>query len=268
MTMPLTVEGEDSSRARFRIEARTVILNRHGALVHVPRHLSMGGRVRVVNLVTRRGAFFRVVGPVSPLTEQGGQWGVEYEDMHDDIWGIHFPPATPGDAGNSKALLECRKCHAVALLRINLVEFEVLETSGLVLKNCPDCRVESPWGYAEEQLAMGTAPEDLGMPAETKPGPAAPAGPERRQSRRVPLQLPILVRDYYGGVEIAQTENISKGGFCFASAKTYFPGQGLMVACPYREDAQSQEVPARIVRQLEITETGRRLFGVRYVQGQ
>lgn len=261
LTIPLRVHGTDMRGSPFSEEARTAVLNRHGAQIQVPRRLPSGGTVRVVNMVTRREAEFRVVGPVGPLTEKGGRYGVEYLESKDNIWGIHFPPPEEGAA--SKALLECRKCHEAALMPVSLVEVEVLETSGILSRVCPHCEVTTPWGYAEKQVTMEASAGE-GAAFEEARAQAAAGGPEQRRHRRVSLQLPVMVRDYYGGVEVTKSENMSKGGFCFCSEKNYLFGQGLLVVCPYDPNASNIETHAHVVRRQEIEGTNRRIYGLRY----
>jgi hypothetical protein len=259
LTIPLTLKGEDARGVRFVADARTVILNRHGASIQTKQPLQGGHTVRIVNLVGRLEANFRVVGPIAPLTDQGGEWGVENVDPKENIWGIQFPPAA--ENSESKALLECRKCHSVALMEISLVEVQVLETSGIISRPCVNCEIVSPWGIAEKQVAMSSPPEETGMTEEIQP---RAGGFDQRRHRRIALQLPILLRDYYGGGEITKTENISKGGFCFATEKTYHVGEGVVVVCPYDPNAQNIEVRARVVRVREIEGSTRRIYGVRY----
>ena len=263
LTIPLEVQGVDAKGNFFKEEARTITLNRHGARIQISRSLRNGQTIRVTNLVGRREAEFRVVGPVSPITEQGGEWGVEYMDLKENIWGIQFPPSPDAEDANSKALLECRTCRAVALMRLSLVEVEVLETSGLLSRACMTCKEVTPWGYAEK--VGGLEPR----PGEARPAPSqvrAPAGKgaEQRRHRRLSLQLPVLIRDYYSGIEITKSENISKGGFCFVSEKDYHVGGGVLVICPYNPSAQNIEVRAKIVRQRAIEGTKRKIYGVRY----
>ena len=94
----------------------------------------------------------------------------------------------------------------------------------------------------------------------------AAQGAEQRRHRRVSLQLPILVRDYYGGVEISKSENVSKGGFCFISEKNHLVGEGVLVACPYSAAEHSIEVRAKIVRRQDLAGSERIIYGVRYEQ--
>jgi PilZ domain len=259
LTIPLRIHGRDKEGTEYFDEARTVTLNRHGARIQIARLLTPGQTVRLTNLVSRKEAEFRVVGPVSPRTEKGGDWGVECVDHQLDIWGIQFPPPAEDEA-DSAALLECRRCHAVVLMRLSLVEVEVLGTSGLISKACEACKQTTTWGYAEKQVAMEGPPEEAAMVAEA--GRAARG--EQRRHRRVSLQLPVLVRDYYGGVVVTKSENVSKGGFCFISEKEHQVGEGVLVACPYSAAEHGIEVRAKIVRRAEIVGTNRHVYGVRY----
>jgi hypothetical protein len=260
LTIPLTLKGQDPRGVRFFAEARTILLNRHGASIWTMQPLQGGQILRVVNLLGRLEASFRVVGPISPLTDKGGEWGLEYTDPHENIWGIQFPP--PLEKLESKALLECRKCHSVALMQLSLVEVQVLETSGIISRPCANCEVITPWGIAEKQVAMSSPPEETGMTEEVQQRVTGVS--DQRRHRRIALQLPVLLRDYYGGGEITKTENISKGGFCFVTEKTYHVGEGVVVVCPYDPRGQNIEVRARVVRVREIEGSPRKFYGVRY----
>jgi len=260
LTIPLTLKGEDAKGVRFVADARTIILNRHGASIWTTQPLRGGQIIRVVNLLGRLEGNFRVVGPISPLTEKGGEWGVEYTDGKENIWGIQFPPSA--EKSESKALLECRKCHSVALMQLSLVEVEVLETSGIISRPCVNCEVITPWGIAEKQVAMSSPPEETGMTDEVQQRVTGVF--DQRRHRRIALQLPVLLRDYYGGGEITKTENISKGGFCFITEKTYHVGEGVVVVCPYDPGGLNIEVRARVIRVREIEGSNRKFYGVRY----
>jgi PilZ domain len=264
LTVPLLVTGVDPKGVEFKENMRTVTLNRHGARILSPRLLSSGQNIQITNLVSHREAKFRVVGPLSPHSEKGGEWGVECIDGQENIWGIKFPPPPPGQDAESAALLECRQCHTVALLRVSLVEFEVLGASGLMTRSCESCKENTPWGYAEKQVAM-SAPVGEAAAAEGEfPRGPGKGGADLRRHRRVALQLPVLVRDYSGEFEITKSENVSKGGFCFSSEREFHVGEGIMVACPYSGTNQSLEVSAKIVRRQSMEGSNRKIYGVRY----
>jgi hypothetical protein len=142
------------------------------------------------------------------------------------------------------------------------VEVQVLETSGIISRPCANCEVITPWGVAEKQVAMSSPPEETGMTEEVQQ--RVSGGSDQRRHRRIALQLPVLLRDYYGGGEITKTENISKGGFCFVTEKTYHVGEGVVVVCPYDPRGQNIEVRGRVVRVRGIQGSPRKFYGVRY----
>jgi hypothetical protein len=259
LTVPLRLEGTNSHGERFEAEGRTVFLNRHGARIHTLAALRGGQTIRVTNLANRRAAEFRVVGPTAPRSESGGEWGVEAANPETDLWGIRFPPPVESPP---RALLACRECQGMKLAPLSVVEVEVLETAGLFTRPCEDCGKPTPWGYAEKHLTIAAPPGEDAMIAE---GRRAATVREQRLRRRVALQLSVLIRDYYGGAEIAQTENVSKSGFCFSSEKTYQVGQGVMVICPYDPAANNPiEISAHIVRRELLEGAMRKVYGVRY----
>jgi hypothetical protein len=263
LTIPLRVEGTDARGREFESEARTIIINRHGARIQLKHLLKAGQVVCLVNLVNQRIADFRVVGPTEPYSDKGGEYAVATLSPELNIWGIQFPPPSESEVTTPKALVECRTCHTVALQRLLMVEVEVLESAGIFSRMCEKCGQPTPWGQAEQQLAMEGPPSEEEMFREARGGAAAGEA-NRRQHRRVSLQLPILVRDYYGGAEITKSENVSKGGFCFASEKTYQLGEAVMVICPYDPAAQHIEVRSKIVRKRQIEGINKKIYGVRY----
>lgn len=261
LTIPIRVEGSNAKGQKFTEETRTLVINRHGARIQLNHLVAAGALVRIVNIGARRHADFRVVGPTQPISDQGGEWGVECQDPKGNIWGIDFPPASD-DGSLASALLACRRCHREVLMPISLVEYDVLSTSGLLTRNCENCKEATSWGYSEQQVSAGAAGE-VEPQAESPAGPAG-APTKQRAHSRVSLKLPIRVRNYYGVVDFAKTENVSKGGFCFASEKDYEIGEGIQVICPYDAIGHNIEVRARIVRRYGSKGAARKLFGARY----
>lgn len=273
LTLPLLIRGVDEKGVEFECEAQTINVNRDGARIRIPRFLHSGQQVKVVNKLSRKEAVFRVAGPLVPLTEKGGEFGfmgpISLEnqrkgetgkisiDSSSSLWGIRFPPLVAGEDSTPKALLACRKCKTVELIHTSMIEIEVLETAGILARQCVKCDSQTPWGYAESEL------EAAASPGET-PIPPGATDAERRRHRRVVLQMPILIRDYFGSVEVTKSENVSKGGVGFASEKIYQIGEGVMIACPYDKASQNIEVPGHIVSRREIGGTNRKIYGVRY----
>lgn len=264
LTVPLIVHGTDENGAKYQEEARTSVLNRHGARIRIARRLQGGQKVRMVNALSRNSADFRIVGAVAPFSEAGGEFGVEYLNHVDNIWGIQFPPLRADESAESKALIECRKCHSVLLMPLSLVEIEVLETSGILKKDCPTCGTDTSWGHAEKQIGMGNPAESRAIAEVQRESDAIAQPAERRRHRRVALQLPVRIRDYEGAIEMSKSENISKGGFCFTSNRDYEVGEGLMVVCPYDKTGQNIEVRGRVVRRRPVEGTSTKVYAVAY----
>lgn len=255
-TIPVAIRGADPDGNRFEAGGRTITVNRHGARIQVSRPLPTGRTVHIANENTFEQADFRVVGPVSPPTERVGEWGVECLEGKKNIWGIYFPPPAP--EAEARGLLECRKCHGITLTPLSLVDVEVLDTAGIVSKPCAACGTATSQGYPEEKFKK----DFPAHPARASQGelPAA----DRRRSPRAAIQVPARIRDYYGGTEHAQTENLSKEGFSFTSEKKYHVGQGVMILCPDSPTGEKMESRARIVREEPLAGTSRCLYAVRY----
>jgi hypothetical protein len=261
-SIPVSVQGVDEKGKPFETTARTITLNRHGARLQVSRSLKPGQTVRLINQVNEAEAEFRVIGPISPPLDHVGEWGVECVHVDKNIWDIYFPPST--EDSDAHILLACRQCQALSLQSLSLVEVEVLETAGLLTKPCVRCGDSTPWGYSQRAFEVETKAYQAAVSEAT--GGLPTLASERRRSQRKPAQMPVRIRDYYGEVEVAQTENISQEGFCFSSIRNYLVGQGIVVICPFDAATEKPEVRARIVR-TERPDRERYLYGVRYEPG-
>jgi PilZ domain-containing protein len=255
LTIPLRVRGVDANGVEFDIPARTVVLNRHGAQVKIPRKLQMGQQVRLVNLLGQTEAEFRVVRPISGSTQEGGDYGLEYVKPYEDIWQIQFSHPEDDEAADARALVECQICHRAALTRITLGELEALRTYGIVAKRCRTCNLETPVKFAEFANIAGEA-VDVGWKM------AFSGFARQRRHRRICLQLPLGIRDGQGGVEVARTENVSRGGFCFSSEKDYDSGQGVTVVYRGGTFGRNTEVPGQIVWREQFEHNKRKLYGI------
>jgi PilZ domain len=266
LTVRLRVLGRDAGGCQFKEDGRTITLNRHGARIRTRSALQVGQKVRIVNQAGHSEADFRVVGPLSPVSENVGEWGVECLQPDRNIWGIQFPLLPNGESAYAKGLLECRRCHSTTFLPLSTVEYEVLESAGILSRACEKCGSStSPWGFAEKHLELNDHADEDRLFREAQALAQGTCGTkDDRKHRRVAIQLPLLVRDFYGQFEISRTENVSKSGFCFLSEKTYYLGQGLSAACPYNADGENIEVPARLVRAQQLSGTQRNIYGVRY----
>lgn len=262
ITVPIRVEGVDRNGEKFSEETRTLIISRQGARIILKRMVSAGASVLITNLVVRRTGRFRIVGPTQPPSGDGGEWGVECQEANYDIWGIGFPPASL-TAGACAALLECRRCHAVKLTPLSLVEYEVLGASGLLAKECEPCARLTSWSCKETSTSLpgeeGCTPVDTpGAHTEHRPGK------DVRAHNRVVLQLPMRVRSFYGTEEITRSENVSRGGICFITDRSYEVGEIILITCPYESGGHNVEIRGKVVRRREMQGTGRKIYGICY----
>lgn len=262
LTFPIRVEGSDSQGRQFSETTRTIVVNRHGARILLKHSVTAGQAFKVISLVNGREATFRVVGLTSPVSDRGAEWGVEYTDERQNLWGIDFPPIDE-KAAVCSVVLECRRCRAVALTKVSIVEYDVLEAAGAMPRDCKSCGQTTNWGYAQNPVRMPAPGEVANPEIQSAIEPPAPSK-ERRISPRVSLRLPIRVRSWQGIEEFTKSENVSKSGIAFATDKLFEVGETLQVTCPYNPAGQNIELRARVIRRSEMASGGRYLYGVRY----
>lgn len=101
-------------------------------------------------------------------------------------------------------------------------------------------RVENkPGGYFRVAL-------QLEAPERSEPRDAAT---ERRRTSRVPFAIPIFVRPMGAPwPEESMTQDISRGGARFTTARIFAPGDSMLAKVPWGEWAQSGEIAGRVVR--------------------
>ncbi len=261
-SIPMKLRGQDENGQPFETAGRTVTLNRHGARLRISHALIPGQTVVVTNQESRAEAEFRVVGPVAPPLDQVGDWGVECLRTDANIWDISFPTSSEAEDSEARVLLSCRSCQSVSLQSLSLVEVEVLETAGLLTIPCVLCGQSTPWGYQRRPFDVENQTYQAAVVVEPRSFPTLTE--ERRKSYRKPAQLPIRIRNYYGEIEITQTENISREGLCFMSPRRYLVGQGIVVICPFDVANAKPEVRARIVRSEPASLQGIYIYGVRF----
>ncbi len=268
LSYAIRVDGMNADGKRFSETTRTIVVNRHGARILLKNPVTAGQTVQITHVHSDRAAEFRVVGLAASRTEQGGEWGVECRDEKKNLWGINFPPMDE-TAASSSVLLECRKCREVTLTPITMVDYDLLESTDLLTKECNTCKELTSWEYARTPAGVPEPAQaaTLAVPA-TAPAATPAAGPavERRASHRVSLRLPIRVRGPQDLTDLTKSENVSKGGLAFTSGKVFEPGETLLVTCPYNPTGDNIEVRGRVVRRVEVAGTGRYLYGVEYLK--
>lgn len=270
---PIQVVGADAGGRPFEETTHSIVVNRHGGRILLKTEVLPGQTIKITQVVSGREADFRVVGLAGPSDVGGGEWGVECHDENVNFWGINFPPLDESQESSS-VLLECAQCHEVALTHFSMVEYDLLESSGILVRKCNACKRETEWAYSlnptrvPESLMAPVAVAPVAPPDISPPVQSAVASPvtgaNRRTSPRIPLRLPTRVRNSKDITDLTKSENVSKGGLAFTSGFMFELGETLYLTCPYDLGGSDIEIQGRVVRRDSIAGTGRYLYGVEY----
>jgi hypothetical protein len=91
LSVPILVSGKASDNREFTEEARTLVVNAHGALISLEARVTPNQQITIANKTTRQTLECRVV---HVGNAQGGkvQLGVEFVRASPTFWQIDFPP--------------------------------------------------------------------------------------------------------------------------------------------------------------------------------
>jgi hypothetical protein len=237
LSIPIRVMCFGGSAGDFTEDTHTLMVNRDGALIALKHRVAADDTLRVINLENFREGDFRVVGEVRLESPDYSGWGVECLERERTLWDIDFPPPLDPAGSTAGALLECLGCGKQSLLVLNLVQVDLLESSGTLQNLCHQCGQLSTWSFAD----ITRRPKELPpVPAPAAPQPPASRGvgkwdgnAERRVYKRVAVKLRAQVRNGKGQEEIAKTENLSKGGLALILKMELALGEFVTVICPY-----------------------------------
>lgn len=91
LSVPIMVSGKTAENQAFSEDARTLVVNAHGALIVLASHVLPNQIIQLANKATKQSLDCRVVHVGSA---QGGkmQLGVEFVKTSPTFWQIDFPP--------------------------------------------------------------------------------------------------------------------------------------------------------------------------------
>jgi hypothetical protein len=258
--------GFDSARVEFSEDIHTRMVSSAGARIRLTREVYADDILRIINLNNYFEADFRVVGPTRVDGVRVAEWGVESVQKSRSIWDINFqpPPDLPEEEMRVPPL-ECRSCGDIVSRELSLIEYEALNSTGIVAASCPRCEMPTYWTYAEAARRSSGPPPFSAV--------APPPRVERvkkvvntRAHPRLRFDLPILVRDRQGGTEIARTENVSVGGFGVILSLDLAVGDIVTYVCPFVRDGQNIEQQAECRWSAPASPGGaQRIYGFRRV---
>src|SRR5579863_3870308 len=267
LTLLLDVSGTDGEGQEFNLPARTLQINRNGAVIVLDRDLKAEQRVNIQRKApsesTRR-AQVRVVGQFG-RQDDGYLYGVEITDPAADLWGVEFPPVAQSPEAVARMLLECTSCRSREVVYLNELELATFETNRGIARHCKTCGVPSIWVQALHEDEKKLARAARGKRGADGQGGIPPGGEQReRQRLRLKTRLTACVRQPNADDELAVCEDISPVGMCFRSKRHYQANAEIEVAVPYSPDAANIFLPARVVYSEEMPKAGLFRHGTEY----
>ncbi|MBI4165718.1 MAG: PilZ domain-containing protein, partial [Acidobacteria bacterium] len=94
-----------------------------------------------------------------------------------------------------------------------------------------------------------------------------PSTTGKRRNTRVNTRLLACIRQPGFADEVVMTENMSRGGLCFRSNKSYVSGSPIEVAVPFAAGGANIFVPARVAHVMHKESDNITRVGVAYLQG-
>lgn len=267
LTLLLEASGRDAQGQDFKESARTLLINRTGAVVVLDRELQAESQIhlrRQSPTEAHRESNVRVVGQFG-RQKDGYLYGIEILEDQKDLWGIEFPSISDSSEAVARMLLECTYCRNREVAYLNEIELQGFETNRGIARHCKNCGVPSVWTQAphEDEKKIAARAARARRAAESPAG--APAEEQReRQRLRLKTRLTACVRQANSDDELAVCEDISPIGMCFRSKRKYDVDASVEVAVPYSPDAANIFLPARIVYSEEMPKAGLFRHGTEY----
>lgn len=257
-TMGTNAEGEP-----FLETARTVVVNRHGALVALNHKLRAGQTVTVrrrTNDGSIRQADVRVVACEKELPN-GGEYGVSFVDPNLDFWNIEFPEPERAVEAVVRLLVECTHCRSQELAYLDSRELKEFEVNHLFARQCRMCEAPTIWKQPLEAISHAGNSESR----RDGVGSLTATSPER-ETTRYETRLTACVRAKPGTEEMAVCENVSRQGIAFRTKNRYVEGSQVEVAVPYTPGMANVFVPAVVIHVRALPTAGLFRHGAKYLR--
>lgn len=265
LSIPIRVMGFDEGRDEVFENTSTIVVSRSGARIALQHSVFPDDVIRIINLENHCEADFRVVGPARFALGQVAEWGVECIERDRNIWELNLPQRAAAQGSEDGPMLECRACGQQEPCEVTPMETEVLDCTGIIARDCSACRYVTYWTYAE----VSRRPRKFDPSEAVAPPPRTyrrNEQVEKRKTKRLDLQLPVLVR-VGDRQEKSKTVNVSTCGFGGCLEMELEPGQIVKVFCPFTEGDQNNIEQAAEVRWADPYPSGpKRLYGFRFLR--
>jgi PilZ domain len=266
LTLLLEASGTDSKGQEFKSPARTLLINRGGAVIILDQVLTPEQFVHLQRRApheSHRKGQVRVVGQFG-RQKDGFLYGIEMPDPSMDLWGVEFPAIAESTEAVARMLLECSYCRSREVVHLNELELRAFETNRGIARHCKTCGVPSIWTQAPHEDEDKLTPRRRRGAADAA-GAVPETGDQRGRERlRLKTRLTACIRQSGADDELAVCEDISPVGMCFRSKRRYAADAAIDVAVPYSPDAANIFLPARVVYSEEMPKAGLFRHGTEY----
>ena len=270
LTVLLQASGTDSHGVEFNEPAKTLLVNRGGAMIVFGRELKPEQQIHIRRKTpseAHRQSRVRIVNQTGQQRD-GFLYSVEILDPQMDLWGVDFPAITENTDAVAKMLLECSYCHAREVAYLNELELRAFETNRGIARHCKTCGVPSIWTQVshedEKKIAARAARRRRASRSHPDPCPQVMANSGSASECALQTRLTACIRQAGADDELAVCEDISPVGMCFRSKRRYEANAPIEVAVPYSPDSANIFLPARIVYSEEIPKAGLFRHGTEY----
>src|ERR1700722_1665894 len=150
LTLLLEASGQNGKGEEFKLPARTLLVNRGGAVIVLDQDLAAEQFVHLQRRApheSHRKGQVRVVGQFG-RQKDGYLYGIELPDASMDLWGVEFPPIAESTEAVARMLLECTYCRGREVVHMNELELRAFETNRGIARHCKTCGVPSIWRQA------------------------------------------------------------------------------------------------------------------------
>lgn len=238
ISISVQISCADQTGEHFSEVVRTVNVSRNGCCLLLKRSLAVGQKIYLQRMGSREEAHGRVVGQTG-ICAEGNLYGIEVLNPGENFWGIRFPKQKELEESTVRVLLKCSACQNCEEAALNEVDLSVFQITHRLTRKCPTCSANTVWETVPENTEAGSA--------QTEPLPTGKKA-DKRKHPRISMKTVACVGQGDPRADVVEVVNISRGGVCFHSARSYSQDTWIQIAVPYTPGAANIFVAARIAR--------------------
>jgi PilZ domain len=250
ISISVQISCADLTGKHFTEVVQTVNVSRNGCCLLLKQSLSIGQKIHLQRIGSREDAVGRVVGQTG-ICAEGNLYGIEVLNPDENFWGIRFPHQKELEEGSVRVLLKCSACQNCEEAALNEVDLSVFQITHRLTRKCQACSANTVWEPVPHKTEVGAAQNSK--------------KPDKRKYARVSMKTVACIGPPGPQADVVDVVNVSRGGVCFCSSRTYREDTWVQVAVPYTLGSANIFVAGRIVRSRKM---GNALteYGVEYVK--